>query len=268
MQASDRYLLGRVLALCPFTDDPAAGIAKLRDVFSKRRHWSAELRQIVVALGQSRSPAAVDLLYELASDTPTFQGCEDSFIAALAALDTPRARELLMGFVDPDIRGIAVPHSLYREDALVAHLVELARGDSDVAARLCKLCERDLPDSNRHILSKVMDGLATTEALAANLSLIDDARPLPIPQGVWDQIEAAFIERRPYGQTASVFTMHARATNKLRVRLFSLATEDERRRKAACVVLGQIEEWRLEHGRPPDEPRHPDLASGRPWPLS
>ena len=33
------------------------------------------------------------------------------------------------------------------------------------------------------------------------------------------------------------------------------------------MLLGQIEEWRLEHGRPTDEPRHPDLASGQPWPA-
>jgi hypothetical protein len=106
MQDSDRYLLRRILALCPFIDDPAAGIAKMRDVLGKRRLRGYELREIVTALGESRSDAAVDLLYELASDAPTFEQCEDDFINAFAALDTPRARELLMGFVDPDIRGI------------------------------------------------------------------------------------------------------------------------------------------------------------------
>jgi hypothetical protein len=78
----------------------------MRDVLGKRRLRGYELREIVTALGESRSDAAVDLLYELASDAPTFEQCEDDFINAFAALDTPRARELLMGFVDPDIRGI------------------------------------------------------------------------------------------------------------------------------------------------------------------
>ena len=32
MQDSDKYLLRRILALCPFVDDPAAGITKVRDV--------------------------------------------------------------------------------------------------------------------------------------------------------------------------------------------------------------------------------------------
>jgi hypothetical protein len=73
-------------------------------------------------------------------------------------------------------------------------------------------------------------------------------------------------ERRPCGQSPNAFTEHARASNELRVRLFRMAIEDEKRRKSAFVLLGQIEEWRLEYGRPTGEPRHPDLASGQSWP--
>ena len=266
MQDSGRYLLCRILALCPFVDDPSAGIAKMRDVLGKRRLWAYELREIVTALGESRSDAAIDPLYELASDATTFEQCEHNFINALAALDTPRACELLLGFVDPDIRGIALTRHPHREDVLVARLVELAQRRPEVAARLRNLCERDLPELNRHVLSKVMGWLGTPDALAANLNLIDDARPSPVPQGIWDQLKSAFVERRPYGQSPNTFTQHARASNELRVRLFRMAIGDEKRRKSAFMLLGQIEEWRLEHGRPTGEPRHPDLASGQSWP--
>jgi hypothetical protein len=213
MQDSDRYLLRRILALCPFVDDPAAGIAKLRDVLGKRQFRGYELRELVTALGESRSDAAVDLLYELARDAQTFEQCEDNFINAFAALDTPRAQELLLGFVDPDIRGIALTRRLHREDVLVARLTELAQRRPEVAAWLLNLCERDLPELNRHVLSKVMNWLGTPEALAANMNLIDDAKPSPVPQGIWDQLESAFVERRPYGQNSNVFTQHARASN-------------------------------------------------------
>lgn len=266
MQDSDRHLLGRILALCPLVDDPAGGIAKMRDVLCKRRLWGYELRGIITALGESRSDAAVDLLYELASDPPTFGQCEDNFINAFATLDTPRARELLLGLVDPDIRGIALTRGPQREDVLVRRLTELARRRPEAAARLRELCKRDLPEVNRHVLSKVMDLLGTPEALAANLNLINDSRPSPVPRGIWDQLRTAFVERRPYGQSPNVFTEHARVSNELRVQLFRMAIEDERRRKSAFVLLGQIEEWRLEYGRPTGEPRHPDLESDRPWP--
>lgn len=266
MQDSDTYLLRRTLALCPFVDDPAAGIAKMRDALGKRQLRAYELRELVTALGESRSDVAVNLLYELASDAPTFEQCEDNFINAFAALNTPRARELLLGFVDPDIPAVALTRRLRREDALVARLAELARRRPEMAARLQELCKRDLSELNRHALSKVMDRLGTPDALAANLNLIDDASPSPVPQGIWDQLKSAFVERRLHEQNPNVFTERARASNELRVRLFRMAIEDEKRRKSAFMLLGRIEEWRLEHGRPTGEPRHPDLASGQSWP--
>jgi hypothetical protein len=266
MQESDRYLLRRALALCPFVDPPAAGVAKMRDVLNVRRLSGHELCDIVIALGESSSDAAVDLLHDWASNVHTFEACEDHIITALGALDTPRARDLLLGFVDPSINGIALPRRVDRGDTLAARLTELARRSPDAAARLVALCERDLPEFNRHVLSQVMDWLGTAESLAANLSLIDDAKPTPVPRGVWNQLTTAFVERRPYGQRMNSFTEHARASNALRTRLFRMAVEDERRRTSACMILGRIEEWRLEHGRPTDEPRHPDLPSGHSWP--
>ena len=70
MQDSDWDVLNGILALCPFVDDPAAGIAKVRDVLSEKRIRGYKLRGLVTALGESRSDAAFDLLYELASDAP------------------------------------------------------------------------------------------------------------------------------------------------------------------------------------------------------
>ena len=197
-----------------------------------------------------------------------FNGEEKANLASsIAQVGKPEdMADLVLGFVDPDIRGIALTRRPHREDVLVARLTELLRRRPEATARLRELCERDLPELNRHVLSRVMDWLGTPEALAANLNLIDDAKPSPVPQGIWDQLETAFVERRPYGQSPNVFTEHARASNELRVRLFRMAIEDEKRRKSAFMLLGQIEEWRLEHGRPTGEPRHPNLASGQSWP--
>ena len=145
MQDSDRDVPNGILALCPFVDDPAAGIAKVRDVLSEKRLRGYKLRGLVTALGESRSDAAFDLLYELASDAPTLEQCEEKVLNAVAAFDTPRARELLLGFVDPDIHNIVLTHRPYREDVLVTRLTELAQRRPEAAARLRELCKRDRP---------------------------------------------------------------------------------------------------------------------------
>ena len=266
MQDSDKYLLRRILALCPFVDDPAAGIAKVRDVLRKEWLRGYDRRELVTALGESRSDAAIDLLYQLASDAQTFEQCEESLVNAFATLDTRRTRELLLGFVDPDIREVALTPLLHCEDVLVTRLTEVAQRSPETAARLQELCERDLPELNRHLLSRVMAMLGTPEAVAANLNLIDDAKPSPVPQGIWDQLESVCVERVPYGYNPNVFTSRARASNELRVLLFRMSGQDPRRRKSASILLGKIEEWHLEHGRPTGEARHPDLTFGESWP--
>ena len=268
MGDSDRCLLRRILALCPLTDDPAAGIAKVRDVIGKKRLSGYELREVVAALGESRSDAATNLLHELASDQETFQQLEDDLVNAIAALDTPGARELLLSVVDPDIRGTALARHPRREDVLVARLTKLAQRSPEVDGRLQELCHQDLAEPKRHVVSRILASRGTHEAHAANLNLVDDANPSRVPRGVSDQLESAFVEQRPVPHSPNAFTLHARAANTLRARLFAMVLHDPKRRESAFMLLGTIEKWRLEYGRPTGEPRHPHFASGQPWPLT
>jgi hypothetical protein len=262
---SDGALLSRVLALCPFVDDPAAGIAKIREVLGKQALGGYRLRDLFAALGESRSDAAVELVYELAADEYAFRECEDEITWGLARLDTRRSRDILLGFVDPDIT-MALTGPVGREDLLVARLVDLAKRRPEVAARLRELCRRELPERKRHLLSKVLSRFGSREDVLANLALVNDDRPTQIPAGVWEQHHRVFVERRRDGEEPDVYTLHARASNELRARLLEMAHRDRKRRKSASKLLGQIEVWRLEYGRPTNEPRHPDLASGHPWP--
>jgi hypothetical protein len=127
----------------------------MRDVLANKRLHGYELGEIVTALGESRCDAAVDLLTELAADATTVEQCEDSFINAFATLDTARAREFLIGLVDPESdSGVVLKRRPFRGDVVVARLTELAQREPVVAARLRGLCERDLPELNRDVLSR------------------------------------------------------------------------------------------------------------------
>lgn len=88
-----------------------------------------------------------------------------------------------------------------------------------------------------------------------------------VPYELLRSIENVFLERRPYGTEGNVFTLAPRGSNALRRRLFEMAQTDPARERSAFALLGQIEAWRLEHGRPMDEPRHPAIESGSSWPL-
>jgi len=81
------------------------------------------------------------------------------------------------------------------------------------------------------------------------------------------QIEAAFVEHKPHEGRANTYTLLPRSFNEVRARLFEMAQNDKDRMKSARNLLGQIEVWRLEYGRPNGEPRSLEVESASAWPT-
>jgi len=129
-----------------------------------------------------------------------------------------------------------------------------------------QLCDLNPTGPRRELLAKIVGWLGTLEALAASLSLIDDNLRPSVPWDLMRHLEAAFVEQRRIDSVSPAFSLVARASNTLRVQLCRMVATDVRRRVTAFSLLGLIEVWRLEHGRPSGEPRNPLFESKAPWP--
>ena len=267
-QDQDTWMVKRFLCLLPFVDTPSKGIDKVREVLAKVRFPDYELRDVATAVGYCRCDEALDFLRELAPNDTRAKQLGDAWIKAVAVIDSPRSRSLLLSFVDPEVPGLPVEVNFDRDDVLAARIVELARRDPRIEARLLELCDMELPSSKRLLLSKVIGWLGTPAAVSAGLNLIDDNASPSLPYEIWKQLEDAFVEQRPSRQRQNMYTLVARTSNAISAKLFEMVTKDARRKKAAFSLLGQIEEWRLEYGKPNGEPRHPAFGSVDPWPPS
>jgi hypothetical protein len=263
---NDQYLLQRFLCLLPFVDNPAKGIDRMRQLLSELRVYGHKLGDVVAALGHCRCDQALPFLVELGSDRARAQQLGDAWINAVAAIDAPEARNVLLSFVDPTLTGLPTEVPFASDHALVARIADLARRDKTIEQRLLRLCGSELPSAKRDLLAKVVGQLGHLEAVTAGVNLIDDAAKTPVPYEMWKQLEDAFVERRPHGQSENTFTLEPRSSNAVRAKLLEMATKDERRKKSALRLLAQIEDWRLEYGRPAGEPRHPAFDSGEQWP--
>jgi hypothetical protein len=252
-------LLIHALCLLPYIENAAAGIAKIREVIAELKLRSYQMREVCGALGHSRCPEAVGLLREFASDDVLVEQLGEVWINAVATLDYPESRQLLLSSVDPEISGLPAGLKFYREDVLAARLAELAQRDAAVRQRLFQLCTLQLPLAKRALLGKIMALLGTTEAISAALNLIDDAVPHSLPYEVWKKIEETFVEHEAVSGNPYAYIPAPRSSNSIRNRLFHMATTDERRKGGASSLLAQIEVWRLEYGRPNGEPRNPSL---------
>jgi hypothetical protein len=263
-------LVRHLACVLPFVDPPARGLTRVRELLAEFPLAAHEQRELLPALAQCFDEDGLRLLCEIArQDGDQFQYVAREWLGAIAASPHARARQLLLGFVDHDVvdgvGDLALP-----EDALgvlAAALADFARADRAARERLLDLCSvADSPQA-RTILAKVCAQLGTTEALFAALKLIDDDAVPPIPYDLFETMEGLFLEKRPSSMITNAYSLIPRAGTDVRARLFELATSDQRRRTAASHLLRRIEAWRLEHGRPAAEPRHPAFDSGTLWPL-
>jgi hypothetical protein len=260
-------LLAHALSLLPFVEDASVGIQKVRQVIADLKIRSHELREVATALGNSRCNEALGVLRELASDKINAGLLGDAWIDAVATLDSPEARQILLGLVDPQIPAPPFDIAFDREHVVATRLVELARRDGAVEQRLIQLCAVQLTAAKRSLLARVISWLGTPEAGLAALKLIDDNAIPTVPYETWKQIENAFVEHKPYGKDTNSYQLAPRSSNDVRTRLFEMATNDKQRMKSAAALLGQIEVWRLEHGRPDGEPRSVEVERESSWPA-
>lgn len=287
------WLLVRCLCLLPFFDVPAVGIDRIRQVLSETGLWPSALRDLLGALGASGCEDALPLLLELVrSDGNGESKMSAEWINAVATLSSPKAQRVLMSFIEPEDDKIQlwdIERDHGEGEVLASRIVELSREDDLIKERISQLCDVQLPTKKRLLISKVIARLGTADAVLAGLNLIDDNGIPPIPYDLRQAIETVFIERRPYKNKGSYtlvarssneisksnkrlrtaidgYTLVGRSSNEIRAKLFEMSLTDVRRKQSAFALLGQIEVWRLEHGRPSSEPRHPAVDSIEPWP--
>jgi len=263
---NNRYLVERLLRILVLVDDPARGLARVREVAASASLGSYELRNLVKALGESRSEEALDLLLEFASGRRVPREFGREWLDAVAAIDSTRSRSLLLGFVEGDESewNYEAPHDLH--GSIGSHLATVARREPQVKDRVLELCADDVSSPQREILANVVAELGTPDAVLAGLGLIDDHANTPVPYHLLKAIERLLVEHRPYPGSGNAYMLVSRSGSDVRRRLFDFSLSDNNRRRSALKLLAEIEGWRLDHGKPMSEPWHPAIDTGQPWP--
>ena len=82
----------------------------------------------------------------------------------------------------------------------------------------------------------------------------------------WQSIERVVTEHVPSENWKGAYNVVPIPAIELRRKLLEMTT-DGRPSDAAARSLKEIDRIRNEYGAPETEPRHPDLRSGKPWPI-
>jgi hypothetical protein len=245
------------LRLLPFVDRPLEILGLVAGLPEAQRR-PRFLEDVVGGLAQAPSPETEAVLFALPKQDPAFYQ-ERHWRETVLAFDTLSARCRLIDLI---------ADGTYLRDA----------GDQWHMVRTIAGLVAETPDLRAYIY-QLFDGLPQFPGLprlaAIMAACADDNGVLilvrlenALGRGFLDQraIEEAVTERRPYEGMRNAYDIVPRPAAALRASLLAMVT-DGGRRDAAAQRLADIDLVRDEHGSPEYDPRHPDLASGRAWPI-
>lgn len=248
------------LSYAPFTEDPV----RLADVLSRlpqEQKKNYQLDDLVHALGYAPSGQGVEALEALITIEPDLKE-HSSLPMALAAIgDDNAADALVRAMIRCSDEGVTLDHAWERA------LEQIASARPAVFDAL--LAREDWPphEKVRGILAMAL-GRAWTEARA--LMMFDRTwtdRRDPIADSLLDGWSVLALQQVPIeGLPANHYELVPRSVDLLRSRLLREALAGGAKAEFAQAILERLERSRHRHGRPPEEARHPNLASGVPWP--
>jgi len=260
----DKSVVTSLLCLLPFTDNPEQGLNTIREVLSRGRIYGHELRGVISSLGHSRAPGALRLLTEISGPgNPNLSSVATEWIDAIGNVGGRDAAETLFAFIEwAQKKENALPHE--------HHLFELAalvQGDEELKLRILRLVKVPGTPQRDFMLIKSIVAMDSLDALLSTMNLAIEDRSHRWPYFVLEEAfqDLCFIKRRTHPDDSS-YTMEPKPALELRRKLMEMVVIGDKRSWNSFSLLGRIDVWRLEHSKPPREPRHPYLDCGLQWP--
>jgi hypothetical protein len=254
---SEGYELREWLRLLPFTNRPADAIEVVRGIPDAQRQPRL-FEELVGGLAETPSEGGEEVLFKLAEEDPRFYQ-NHQWRAAALKLGTASAAHRL---IDLTANGTFDGKSL----------------DDWYQSRELGVLIAEFPEVRRHVYGLLKDGV-TSRPLALLAQAVSES---PDTEGLlllidienkqkrsvlrWHTIENVVTEHVPVENWGGAYNVVPVPAIELRQKLLAMMT-DGGPTDAAARCLNTIDVMRDEHGVPVSEPRHPDLTSGKPWPI-
>jgi hypothetical protein len=249
------------LALLPFSDRPSA----LFEAFGLAERFVRPLNHHHILLsGVEHAPVEVReaLWAELIRREPEVLADHRLARALIASGSRAVLIQLLDCLCDPALASRARMESWWGSDALAQQL----DGRRELRAELLRRYENPVWTACHPFIEQTLAKSPDPISILAMVSRYA-AAGRRFDGALRSAIEGVALEKRSVAGMTGAYALYPTAVNELRTRLFKLIAAGRPEAAIAEACLAAIDRLRDEHGRPQEEPRHPDIRSGRPWPV-
>lgn len=249
------------LILLPFSDRPKAVLDALELVPNLRQPW--KLRSLLTALGQAPSPEAEEILILLARKDWRFL-CEYSWLSALDNRGSMQSACVLLELICeiPFATGSVKLDSWTFGRKLAAAM----QTSADVRSQAYQKYESVPVGPAKAILKHAIAEAADTDGVMLLVkSYLLQGRPFD--HTLYSAIKHVAVGERSSANWVGSYEVFSVPNPELRKRLFAMINGDTADSRLAIACLNAIDELRDDYGAA-DEPRHPDITTGCPWPLA
>lgn len=258
-------LLMKCVTILLFSDDPVKGTELLSSLYpSKVRQY--HLYDVVDIAGYSQSEEAASWLMSLFVDSSLDSRLFARILVALVNIGGKSYQDVFSALLGlGEAAPIRIEMSRETIEPFARVVADKISADSALMQRLIEKCSEELQPQQLAILTSVINMAKDPSLDIAALLTIRDGQQ--IPWSVHNVIKRALFEEVPVPGRQGAFNVYPVENTKVRARLLEMVYKDELRKDSAYELLGEIDKWRLESGKPDFESRHPSMSSGYSWPI-
>jgi hypothetical protein len=260
LQDNETYPIVQAICLLLLSNG-AESAAKYIRGFMQRFHYSHLMRDLIIALGHSDHNAATDLLVEIAQNTSMAGAYAAEIINALACKRTRPIKDAFLDVLSAEPTQTIIPSTtrVHGQDVLPGAFSRLMAADAAFKDEVLRRCTPFSPPAHRELVARALESLGTPEAFEA-------AVPAIAGGGNWVGLFLTDLLTRHAPASGGLATILPASDRNPRSHLLRMMIREPQLRDKIFEVLGVIEQIRVDYGKPAEEPRHPDIDTGVPWP--
>lgn len=253
----DGYDLSEWLRLLPFTNRPGEAFDVVRGL-PEHRSKMDPLEGLIETLGVAPGDDTEKVLFQFAEADPKLYANHAWRAAAIRRGTLSAARRLVDLAANGAFEGKGTDHG-----DMARQLAGLISEHSKLRAHAYQLIKNGATTPGLALLGQAVAETADADGLLLLIEIEIEHKRSFIS---WRTIENVVTEHVPSENWNGAYDVVPVPAIELRQKLLAMTT-DGGDTDVAARSLRQIDEIRGDYGTPDSEPRHPDLASGKPWPI-